>query len=121
MSLEMIYGYWNPLPVMAFAVIMSCILFGLFWLLQRSGWWKATVNGGARSSVYEIFKTVFALLMPPWAGAVWGGLTAATTNAAERIRMIYTGNGQTYNLYILYYCLVLYIAGGGVRYFWPAG
>jgi hypothetical protein len=34
---------------------------------------------------------------------------------------VYTGNGQTYNLYILYYFLVLYVAGGGVRYFWPAG
>jgi formate hydrogenlyase subunit 3/multisubunit Na+/H+ antiporter MnhD subunit len=124
MSLEMIYGYWNPLPVMAFAIIVSGILFGLFWLLQRSGWWRATANvesGGARSSLYEVFKTVFAMLTPPWAGAVWGGLTAATTAAAERIRMIYTGNGQTYNLYILYYFLVLYIAGGGVRYFWPAG
>jgi len=61
------------------------------------------------------------MLTPPWADAVWGGLAAATTTSAEHIRMIYTGNGQTYNLYILYYFLVLYIAGGGVRFFWPAG
>ena len=124
MSLEMIYGYWNPLPVMAFAIIVSWILFGLFWLLQRSGWWRASANvesGAARSGLYEVFNTVFAMLTPPWASAVWGGLTAATATTAERIRMIYTGNGQTYNLYILYYFLVLYIAGGGVRYFWPAG
>jgi formate hydrogenlyase subunit 3/multisubunit Na+/H+ antiporter MnhD subunit len=38
MSLEMIYGYWNPLPVMAFAVIVSAIIFGLFWLIRRAGW-----------------------------------------------------------------------------------
>jgi formate hydrogenlyase subunit 3/multisubunit Na+/H+ antiporter MnhD subunit len=124
MSLEMIYGYWNPVPVMAFAIIVSAMLFGLFWVLQRSGWWKAIANvesGGVQSDLYDGFKTVVAMLTPPWAGAVWGGLAAATTTAAERIRMIYTGNGQTYNLYILYYFLVLYIAGGGVRYFWPAG
>ena len=124
MSLEMIYGYWNPLPVMAFAIIVCWILFGLFWLLRRGGWWRATANvesGGAPSGLYEVFKTVFATLTPPWAVAAWGELTAATVTAAERIRMIYTGNGQTYNLYILYYFLVLYIAGGGVRYFWPAG
>ena len=124
MSLEMIYGYWNPVPVMAFAIIVSWILFALFWLLQRSARWRATMSiqsGGARSGLYDVFKTVFAILTPPWAGAVWGGVTAATTTSAERIRMIYTGNGQTYNLYILYYFLVLYIAGGGVRYFWPAG
>jgi formate hydrogenlyase subunit 3/multisubunit Na+/H+ antiporter MnhD subunit len=122
MSLEMIYGYWNPVPVMVFAVSVSAILFGLFWLLQRSSWWRAIANiesGGAR--LYETLRTVFTALTPPWAGAVWGGLAAATTTSAERIRMLYTGNGQTYNLYILYYFLVLYIAGGGVRHLWSTG
>ena len=78
-------------------------------------------SDGARSGLYDGFKTVFAMLTPPWAGAVGGGLTAAATTPAERIRMIYTGNGQTYNLYILYCFLVMYIAGGGVRHFWAAG
>src|SRR5262249_10587286 len=112
MSLEMIYGYWNPVPVMVFAVSVSAILFGLFWLLQRSNWWRAIANvesGGARARLYGTFKIVFTTLTPPWAGAVWSGLAAATTTSAERIRMLYTGNGQTYNLYILYYFLVLYI------------
>jgi formate hydrogenlyase subunit 3/multisubunit Na+/H+ antiporter MnhD subunit len=121
MSLEMIYGYWNPVPVTAFAVSVSSMLFGLFWLLHRSGW-RAIANvesGGAR--LYETFKTVFTTLTPPWAGAVWGGLAATATTSAERIRMLYTGNGQTYNLYILYYFLVLYIAGGGVRHLLSAG
>ena len=27
MSLELIYGYWNPMPAMAFAVALSAILF----------------------------------------------------------------------------------------------
>jgi formate hydrogenlyase subunit 3/multisubunit Na+/H+ antiporter MnhD subunit len=121
MSLEMIYGYWNPVPVMALAVIVSAILFGLFWLLQQSGWWATIANveiGGTRPSLYKGLTTVFTMLTPPWAGALWGGLTGATTNAAERIRMLYTGNGQTYNLYILYYVLVLYVAAGGVRHWW---
>jgi len=116
MSLEMIYGYWNPVPVMAFAVGISAILFGLLWLLHRSGW-RAIMdgeNGGAR--LYETFKIVFSALTPPWAGAVWGGLAAATMASAERVRMLYTGDGQTYNLYILYYFLVLYVAGGGVHH-----
>jgi hypothetical protein len=122
MSLEMIYGYWNPVPVMVFAVSVSAILFGLFWLLQRSSWWRAIANIESRGArLYETLKTVFTTLTPPWAGAVWGGLVAATTTSAERIRMLYTGNGQTYNLYILYYFLVLYMAGGGVRHLWAAG
>ena len=124
MSLEMIYGTWNPVPVMAFAVIVSAILFGLFWLLQRSGRWAAIANveiGGTRSSLYNGLKIVFTILTPPWAGALWGGLAAATTTSAERIRMLYTGNGQTYCLYILYYFLGLYVAAGGIRHLWTAG
>ena len=92
MSLEMIYGYWNPLPVMAFAIIGSWTLFGLFWLLQRSARWRVIVNvesGGARSGLYDAFKTVFVLLTLPWAGAVWGWLTAAATISVERSRMIH--------------------------------
>ena len=37
MSLEMIYGYWNPTPVMTAAVAVAAILFAIFWWLQRSG------------------------------------------------------------------------------------
>lgn len=32
--------------------------------------------------------------------------------------MHYTGNGQTYNLFILYYFLVLYAFGGGTHQIW---
>ena len=31
MSLEMIYGYWNPVPVMAVAVVVAAILFAALW------------------------------------------------------------------------------------------
>lgn len=72
----------------------------------------ANVGSAARSGLYESFKTVFSTLTPPWAIAFWGRLTAAITLSAERIWMLYTCNGQTYNLYILYYFLVLYVAGG---------
>ena len=37
MSLEMIYGHWNPLPVMGLAVIASGILWAVLLLLQRTG------------------------------------------------------------------------------------
>ena len=42
MSLEMIYGYWNPVPVMRFAVAAAAILYGLFWLLRATGWPKSS-------------------------------------------------------------------------------
>jgi formate hydrogenlyase subunit 3/multisubunit Na+/H+ antiporter MnhD subunit len=112
MSLEMIYGYWNPFPVMMFAVIVSVILFGLFWLLRNASW----LDGTARAGLYRFFMAVFAALTPPVATAFWDGLSGATTSLAQRVRTIYTGNAQTYNLYILYYFIVLYVACGGLRF-----
>jgi formate hydrogenlyase subunit 3/multisubunit Na+/H+ antiporter MnhD subunit len=111
MSLEMIYGYWNPFPVMMFAVIVSAILFGLFWLLRNAGWLR---EGTARAGLYRFFMAAFTALTPPVATAFWHGLGGATTSFAQRVRTIYTGNAQTYNLYILYYFIVLYVACGGL-------
>jgi formate hydrogenlyase subunit 3/multisubunit Na+/H+ antiporter MnhD subunit len=113
MSLEMIYGYWNPLPVMAFAAIVSAIIFGLFWFIRRAGWLFS--SQAAPVGLHRFFVRVFAALTPPFATAFWDGLTAGTRSLAQRSRTLYTGNGQTYSLYILYYFLVLYVAGGGVR------
>ncbi|HET7911671.1 MAG TPA: hypothetical protein VFL49_06555, partial [Pseudolabrys sp.] len=71
--------------------------------------------------LHESFRAICSTLTPPLASAVWGGLTAVTTTSAERIRLLYTGNGQTYSLYILYYFIVLYLAGGGIHHLWPSG
>ena len=109
MSLEMIYGYWNPFPVMMFAVIVSAVLFGLFWLARNAGWLQ---YGTRRAGLYRFFTDIFTTLTPPVAIAFWDGLAGATTLLAQRARMIYTGNAQTYNLYILYYFIVVYVAAG---------
>ncbi|NWG22874.1 MAG: proton-conducting membrane transporter [Pseudorhodoplanes sp.] len=115
MSLELIYATWNPVPTMTFAVAVSILLLGLFLLMQRSG----HVGMGARgTSFYEFSGSIFAALTPPLAIRFWGDVSAATASAAERARKLYTGNGQTYNLYVLYYVLVLYAFGGGVRLIW---
>lgn len=122
MSLQMIYGYWNPMPVMAFAVAVSATLFGVFWLVRRAGWIKLPGggskirNGSSRAAFYDFYKPAFTVLTPPWAIEFWGGLTTATVTLADRARLVYSGNGQTYNLYILYYFIVLYVAGGGLRH-----
>jgi formate hydrogenlyase subunit 3/multisubunit Na+/H+ antiporter MnhD subunit len=118
MSLEMIYGYWNPVPAMAIAVAISAALFVAFWLFRRDGRIR---SAGARATAwsgmtpagfYAFYKRVFATLTPPLADAFWGGLSAGTITIAERTRKLYTGNGQTYSLYILYYFVFLYAASG---------
>ena len=47
---------------------------------------------------------------------VLGWIYRRTTSLAQGARKLYTGNAQAYNLYILYYFIVLYVAGGGLRF-----
>ena len=117
MSLEMIYGYWNPVPTMAIAVAVSAVLFLAFWLLRRSdsirsAGTRATAWSDTIASFYAFYKAVFATLTPPLACAFWDGLSAGTMTLADRTRKIYTGDGQPYGLYILYFFIVLYVASG---------
>ena len=119
MSLEMIYGYWNPLPVMAFALVAAAVLFGVFWLLHLTGWSK--VRGRPPAGFYDTCGRLTAILTPPCAVAFWTGLAEAISALAGQTRLLYSGNGQTYNLYLLYYFLTLYMAAGGLRQLWPGG
>jgi hypothetical protein len=117
MSLELIYGYWNPVPTMAVAVAISVILFVVFWLLKRpdsirSAGTRAAGWGDTVASFYAFYQSAFATLTPPLARAFWDRSSASMMTLAERTRKIYNGNGQTYSLYILYYFITLYVAGG---------
>ena len=121
MSLEMVYGYWNPVPTMVIAVAVSVVFFVAFWLLQRAGMINLAGGRGAewhraaRAGFYAFYKSVFAMLTPPLAIAFWDGLFAGAVTLGDRTRKLYTGNGQTYVLYILYYFFALYAASNFLR------
>jgi NADH:ubiquinone oxidoreductase subunit 5 (subunit L)/multisubunit Na+/H+ antiporter MnhA subunit len=114
MSLELIYATWNPVPVMAFAVAVAAMLFGMLWLLRFSR--VALVS----DSVFGFARALCTLLTPPIASSFWSGVAEAASLAANWSRRLYTGNGQTYNLYIVCYLIVLYAAGGGGHLLWAA-
>ena len=121
MSLEMIYGYWNPLPTMAVAVAISVILFMAFWLLRRSdsirsAGMRAAAWRDMAASFYAFYQSVFATLTPPLARTFWDGSSAVAMALAERTRKIYNGNGQIYSLYILYYFIALYAASRALQH-----
>jgi formate hydrogenlyase subunit 3/multisubunit Na+/H+ antiporter MnhD subunit len=122
MSLKMIYAYWDPVPAMAFAVAVSAILFAIFWLLQRGGWTRSSgmrpmAGAKASSAGFDVFcRMVFTALTPPLASGFWDRVSALTVLAGGQVRLLYTGNGQTYGLYILYYFVVLYAACGGLEH-----
>ncbi|MEK1893705.1 MAG: proton-conducting transporter membrane subunit [Rhizobium sp.] len=109
MSLETIYGYWNPFPVMAVSVVIAIMLLGLFLLIYRI--WRGRSIPVSTAHFYAFYRSMFAPLVTPLANFVWDGLCDLTVGAAQVVRRVYTGNGQTYTLHVLYYVLALYLLG----------
>jgi len=114
MSLEMIYGYWNPVPVMSAAVAVSALMFAVLWLLRRKSG-EATNSQRRILGFYAFYKPAFVTLTPALSSSFWDAVAAGSTSLAEKTRRIYTGDGQTYTLYVLSYFIVLYAACGGFR------
>jgi hypothetical protein len=56
-------------------------------------------------------------MLPPLAAKFWDGVRDLALAAAANCRQIYTGNGQTYALYVLLYFLALYGASTGLSGF----
>ncbi|MGF6934591.1 formate hydrogenlyase subunit 3/multisubunit Na+/H+ antiporter MnhD subunit [Paraburkholderia sp. UCT70] len=114
MSLESIYGFWNPTPVVIVVLIVTAIVFGLSVLYYRSR------RGNARNApdFYHFYRPILSRTVPPVAQMFWRGISHFALVAAARIRRVYTGNGQTYALYVLLYFLVIYFASTGLS---PAG
>jgi len=107
MSLKQIYGYWNPVPVMASTVGIAAILFLAVWLVYRLKHSRMMPSGVA--PFYAFYKSALDAAVIPVASAFWDGVSGLTIGAAELLRKIYTGNGQTYALHILHYVVVLYL------------
>jgi formate hydrogenlyase subunit 3/multisubunit Na+/H+ antiporter MnhD subunit len=109
MSLETIYGYWNPVPVMVATVVAAAMLFAMLLAiyLRRRG----RSNARSTTHFYRFYRSLFAPLVTPLANFIWDGVCALTIAAAGVVRQVYTGNGQTYALHVLYYVLILYLLG----------
>lgn len=109
MSLETIYGYWNPIPIMAITVVIAGILFLIVWLRFRLGRRHAGGTGVVR--FYAYYKPLLAPLVTPLAYRFWSEVTELTLAGAGRIRRIYTGNGQIYAFLVLCYAIAICFAG----------
>ncbi|QRM54390.1 proton-conducting transporter membrane subunit [Sinorhizobium sp. BG8] len=106
MSLETIYGYWNPIPVMGAAAAAAAVLLVLFLLAYKMGRGASLPTGV--SHFYAFHRSVLAPLVTPLANWLWAGVCDLVLGAAGLARRVYTGNGQTYALQVLYYVIALY-------------
>lgn len=117
MSLETIYGYWNPTPIMIGAVAVTVIL-GLLLRLLRPVAFPDVV--GPRPFVI-LDRLVPGPSVPAVAVIFWRSVANGALAAADLVRRLYSGNGQTYALYVLAYILVIYVAGTGFAGLWVGG
>lgn len=117
MSLETIYGYWNPVPVMMWSLLSAAVLFLGAWFIYRRQRLREIEAGGARgpaiaaawprTGLYDFYRPALDAVVQPLAIRFWEIVVAVVEGAGERLRKIYTGNGQTYALWILYYFIAL--------------
>jgi len=107
MSLELIYGYWNPWPTMIATVAASAAIIAALWLIRRRRPGKSLDAIGARS-FYDDYRPLAVALTPPWVSMLWGALTAGIQRLSGAVACVYTGDGQIYTLYVLYYFVALY-------------
>jgi hypothetical protein len=117
MSLETIYGYWNPIPIMAAAVTIAVILGVITWLVYRGG----QRNVFDLRGFFAFLRPIIGLALPPVAIIFWRSIANGTLAAADFVRGIYSGNGQTYALYVLFYFLIVYVASTGLAGLWVGG
>jgi hypothetical protein len=112
MSLETIYGYWNPIPAALIATAVAAALFGASWYAYRR------YRGGRDARPYLAFyRPLIARATPPIAEAFWRGVDRSFAGSAGFLRAIYTGNGQTYALHVMLYFLAIYFLSEVARGF----
>jgi hypothetical protein len=109
MSLESIYGFWNPTPVVLVVLAVVAVLFAIVMLFYRSRRRQAESVSG----FFRFYRPILGRAVPPLALMFWRGVSHGALAAAAKIRLIYTGNAQTYALYVFGYFLVLYFASTG--------
>jgi NADH:ubiquinone oxidoreductase subunit 5 (subunit L)/multisubunit Na+/H+ antiporter MnhA subunit len=111
MSLETIYGYWNPIPVAIIATAVAAGLFALSWSIYRRH-----RGGRADPARYLAFyRPILVRVTPPIAESFWRGVEKGSLASAAALRRVYTGNGQTYALHVMLYFLAIYLANEIVR------
>ena len=122
------YGYWNPIAIW---IVIIVIFVGVFLILvgmnHNAQWVKQfnIVYAGERPykpqtthfawNFFAPYRKAMGLIEAPVATTFWNGVTDTLAGTAEFGRRLYTGNGQTYAVQVLFFVIAVYlIAMGGV-------
>jgi len=117
MSLELIYGYWNPWPTMIASVAVSAVVIAALWLAR--GLAAKRLRVVRARSFFEDYRPLVLALTPPWTSTFWDRLTEQTQELGRTIACVYTGDGQLYIVYVLYYFVAVYLACAALAFALP--
>jgi len=130
MTLESSLGYWNGTMIMivvagVFMVPLLILLFlSRFIKIQKVKQFNivfaaerphAPEETHYAYNFYSFYAKVMGPLIKPRATAFWDGISEWSHTLGSTLRVLYTGNGQTYALYVLFYVVMIYIAVGGMQ------
>lgn len=120
------YGYWNGTYVMIVVVGIFAILLVVQMLLQRRNKKVGQFNivySGERPSTPETTHTAYnfyahysralGFLMVPFAERFWEWISDLVHSIAHQLRLLYSGNGQTYLMHIMFFFLLCYFLMNG--------
>ena len=121
------FGYWNPVAIMAvIAAIFVAVFLLLLWMNHNAQKVKQfnIVFSAERPfkpqtthfawNFFAPYRKALGFLVMPVVTTFWGAITDSLHSTAEFTRRIYTGNGQTYAVQVLFFVVATYlIAMGG--------
>jgi len=129
-TLQSTLGYWNGTLIMivvagVFLVPLLILLFlSLFIKIQKVKQFNIVFAAERPQTpeethyaynFYSFYAKVMGPLIKPRASAFWDGVSEWSHTFGSTLRVLYTGNGQTYALYVLFYVVMIYIAVGGMQ------
>jgi NADH:ubiquinone oxidoreductase subunit 5 (subunit L)/multisubunit Na+/H+ antiporter MnhA subunit len=121
------YGYWSPINIMIIIGVIFTLLF--FWLLfvnRRAQKVKQFNIVFSAERPYRPETTHFAwnffapyrkalgFMVQPFVTLFWNSITDFLHAAANIVRRLYTGNGQTYAYHLLLFVVVVFFVRMGV-------
>jgi len=122
-------GYWDPMMIMGivagvFMVPLAVLLFmSLFMHIQRVKQFNIVFAAERPDrpetthyayNFYAFYDRALGFLVRPRATAFWDGVSEWIQTFAGALRVFYTGNGQTYALFVMAYLAAIYFMAGEV-------
>jgi NADH:ubiquinone oxidoreductase subunit 5 (subunit L)/multisubunit Na+/H+ antiporter MnhA subunit len=123
-------GYWDSMQVMGVVAgvfmvpLMVLLLMSLFMRIQKVKQFNIVFSAERPDRpetthyayhFFSFYDRALGPLVQPRATAFWSGVSEWSHTLAGALRVLYTGNGQTYALFIMIYLVGIYFIAGGVR------